>query len=188
MIDSFDASSDPIGPGPEPAAIQEPSRLEWFALYVRSRHERTVERSLLSRGLQAIAPFYKVRRRRADRNVDLEVPIFPSYVFCQFEATKRLPILQTSGVVFIVSRDGQPEPIDSTEVASIQKIAASGRAVQPWDFLQNGQRVRIRAGSLAGAEGILVRIRNRERLVVSVTVLQRSVAVEIDQDMVEPIY
>jgi transcription antitermination factor NusG len=143
---------------------------------------------LRSRGLEAFAPFYRVRRRRADRNVDLEVPIFPSYVFCRFEPTRRLPILQTSGVVFIVSRDGHPEPIDSLEVASIQKIANSGRAIQPWDFLQSGQRVKIRAGSLAGAEGRLVRIRNRDRLVVSVTVLQRSVAVEIDQDMVEPIY
>lgn len=160
----------------------------WYAIYVRSRHEKKVSASLMQKGYPILFPFSRVRRRRADRNVDVDVPIFPGYVFAQFDAKKRLPILQIPGVVLIVSQAGEPEPVEAAEIASLARIVDSGRPIQAWDFLRTGQKVRIQGGALAGAEGILIRIKNRERLIVSVGVLQRAISVEIDQDLVEPQY
>ena len=181
----------PVGPERAGSVSEESSGqsgLAWYAIYTRSRFEAVVQDGLRGKGYEAFCPFYKARRRRGARNVDVVVPLFPSYVFCRFDASKRLPVLQTVGVTFIISRAGEPEPVDPTEIASLQSIMQSGRPVQPWDFVKAGRRVRIRAGSLAGVEGILLRVKNKSRLVASVTVLQQSVAVEIDQDMLEPIY
>jgi transcription antitermination factor NusG len=160
----------------------------WYAVYTRARHERIVRESLEGRGIAAFSPSYKIKRRRKDRTVELDQLLFPGYVFCQLDPQDRLPVLQIPGVVFIVSRSGEPDPIDPNEINSLLAAIQSGRPVLPWDYIPNGQRVRIRAGALAGSEGVLSRIKSESRLVVSVTLLQRSVAVEIDQDTVEAIY
>lgn len=175
----------PQFPGPRSGDAVAPP---WYAVYTRARHEKVVQESLQGKGYEALSPSYRVRRRRGNRNVDVDLPLFPSYTFCQFDPLRRLPILQTPGVVFVVSRAGEPDPVDPREIASLQTILQSGRTLQPWDFLRSGQRVRICGGTLAGAEGLLVRIKSSTRLIVSVSVLQRSVAVEIDHDMVEPVY
>ena len=166
---------------------EEPT-VAWYAIYTRSRHEKVVSDGLRGKGYDSFCPFYQARRRRRNRDVPVDLPLFPGYVFSRFDASKRLPILTTPGVSFIVSRAGEPAPVDPGEILSLQRMIQSGRALQPWDFLRAGRRVRIRGGALAGAEGILVRIKNSNRLVAHVTVLQRSVAVEIDQDAVEPVY
>lgn len=160
----------------------------WYALYVRSRHERVTEQSLRGKGYTAFAPFYSIRRKRRYRTVDLDVPLFPGYVFCQFDATYRLPILTTPGVVMVVGAGNIPEPVEDAEIASIQTVTKSGRPVHPWPFFKEGQRVRIEAGPLWGAEGALLAVKNECRLIVSVTLLQRSVAVEIDHDSVVPVF
>jgi transcription antitermination factor NusG len=160
----------------------------WYALYVRSRHEKVVEDVLRGKGYSAFSPGYRVRRKYSDRTVDVEVPLFPGYVFCQFDAARRLPILTTPGVTFVVSTAGAPQAIEAHEIASLQTIVASGRPVQPWPFLKEGQQVRVQAGPLSGALGTLVRVKNDARLIVSVTLLQRSVAVEIDQDSAAPVF
>ena len=147
-----------------------------------------VRDSLNGKGYEAFSPFYTVSRRSRNRNLQTERPLFPSYVFGRFDPLKRLPVLTTPGVVFILSRSGEPEPVDPNEISSLLALMQSGRQLQPWDFISAGQKVRIRAGSLAGVEGTLLRIKNRDRLVASVTVLQRAVSVELDQDLVEPIY
>lgn len=174
----------------QPAAERpsEHAGLAWFAIYTRSRHEKVVRDSLRGKGYESFSPFYKARRRQGKRSVVVDLPLFTSYVFCRFNALQRLPILKTPGVVFIVSRAGEPEPVDPREIESLQTMLQSGRPLQPWDFLPVGQKVRIRTGALAGAEGTLVRIKNRDRLVASVTVLQRAVSVEIDKDVVEPVF
>lgn len=162
--------------------------LSWYAVYVRSRHEKVVEGALQGKGYSAFSPAYRVRRKHSDRTVDVDVPLFPGYVFCQFDVARRLPILTTPGVVFVVSTGDTPQAVEAHEIASLQTIVASGRAVQPWPFLKEGQRVRVQAGPLSGALGTLVRIKNDTRLIVSVTLLQRSVAVEIDQDSAVPVF
>lgn len=165
-----------------------PNAQEWFALYVRSNFEKTIEQCLKEKGYQAFSPFYQTLRKRSDRTKMLDVPLFPGYVFCCFDASKRLPILTTPGIVKIVGAGNIPEPVNLAEIRSVQMVSESGRPVQPWPFLRQGQRVRIEAGPLAGTEGTLLRVKDQLRLVVSITLLQRSLAIEVDQDQVRPLF
>jgi transcription antitermination factor NusG len=160
----------------------------WYALYVRSRHEKIVESGLRGKGYSAFSPFYRTRRKRVDRIANIDVPLFPGYVFCFFDSNKRLPILVTPGIVGIVGPGHRPEPVEDIEIASIRTLAMSGRPVQPWPFLRSGQRVRLQAGPLVGAEGIFLRVKDEYHLVVSVTLLQRSVSVIVEKESVAPLF
>ena len=160
----------------------------WYALYVRSRHEKVVEAGLRGKGYPAFSPFYRTKRKRVDRIAEVDVPLFPGYVFCHFEASKRLPILTTSGIVGVVGPGNRPEPVEDHEIASIRTIALSGRPVQPWPFLRSGQRIRLQAGPLMGAEGIFLRVKDEYHLIVSITLLQRAVSVVIERDHVAPLF
>jgi transcription antitermination factor NusG len=160
----------------------------WYALYVRSRHERVVEVALQGKGYPAFSPAYSVSRKRAHRTEQVQTPLFPGYVFCQFDIHRRLPILTTSGVVFVVSVGNAPEPLQVAEIASLRTVLAVGGSVRPWPFLKAGQHVRVQAGPLSGAEGKLLHVKGETRLIVSITLLQRSVAVELHQDFVAPVF
>jgi len=160
----------------------------WYALYVRPHAERMVSESLRLKGYEEFVPYYRARRRWSDRVKEVEFPLFPGYVFCRFDPQKRLPILQTPGVVHIVSFGKELAPVDDEELEAIRRIVGSNRVVEPWPFLRVGQRVRLVGGSLDGLEGFLVELKKNRRLVVSVTLLQRSVAVTLDQERVEPVW
>lgn len=160
----------------------------WFAIYVRSHFERVVEQCLKGKGYPAFSPFYQTIRKRLDRTKRLDLPLFPGYVFCSFNPQKRLPILTTPGIVNILGSGNVPEPVKLSEIRSIQTVAVSGQPVKPWPFLEEGHKVRIEAGPLSGTEGTLLRVKNQFKLVVSVTLLQRSIAVELDQEMVCPLF
>jgi transcription antitermination factor NusG len=159
----------------------------WYALYVRSHHEKVVESVLKSKGYPAFSPFYRTKRKRVDRTVEIDTPLFPGYVFCRFNASQRLPILITPGIVEIVPAN-KPHPVDEREISSIRTLALSGLPVQPWPFLACGQRMRLNAGPLMGAEGIFLRVKDACRLVVSVSLLQRAVSVVVENEAVEPIF
>jgi transcription antitermination factor NusG len=159
----------------------------WFALQVRALHEKIVALTLREKGHEEFLPLHRVRRRWSDRVKNVEVPLFPGYVFCRLDIERRLPILVTPGVLFLVGIGKTPCPIEDSEIAALQSVVRSGLPAEPWPFLRVGQRVRIEQGSLQGVEGILVNMKKPCRLVVSVTLLQRSVAVEIEQDWVSPI-
>jgi len=160
----------------------------WYALYVRSRHEKIVESGLRGKGYSAFSPFYRTKRKRVDRIAEIDVPLFPGYVFCCFDSNARLPILMTPGIVGVVGPGRRPEPVDDLEIASIRTLALSGRPVQPWPFLRSGQRIRLQAGPLVGAEGIFLRVRDDYHLVVSITLLQRAISVVIEKDAVAPLF
>ena len=159
----------------------------WFALRVKSRFEKTVAGSLKSKGFEEFLPLYRAPHHWSDRVKEVEVPLFPRYLFCRFSAEERLRVLTTPGVELVVGIGKIPAPILDAEIAAVQAIVRSRLGAQPWPFLQVGQRVLIRAGPLAGLEWILLQTRNSYRLIVSVTLLQRSVAVEIHQLNVTPI-
>jgi len=154
--------------------------ISWFAVRVRSRHEKTTAIGLRQRGLEEFLPLHTVRRRWSDRFMDVDEPFFPGYVFCRFDVRDRMPILSTPGVVSIVGIGKIAEPVDDAEIAALQGVVKSGCGAQPWPFLYVGQHVRIDAGPLAGMVGLLVEVKKSSRLVISVTLLQRSVAVQID--------
>jgi transcription antitermination factor NusG len=160
--------------------------LPWFALQVRTQQEAGVAEILSGKGYEWFLPQYTCRKRWSDRIKEVQTPLFPGYLFCRFDPLNRLPILKTPGVFRIVGYNRQPTPVDETEIHSIQTLIASGIPNQPWPFLHVGDRVQIESGPLRGAQGILTEFKGKHRLVVSITLLQRAVAVEIDSALVSP--
>jgi transcription antitermination factor NusG len=154
--------------------------LPWFAVQVRSRYESVAATLLSGKGYEWFLPTYWSRRQWSDRIKKIELPLFPGYLFCRFDPQGRLPILTIPGVISIVGIAKNPTPVDETEIASLRVLVKSGLPHQPWPYLQVGQRVRIEYGALYGLEGILLHFKGLHRIVLSVTLLQRSVAVEID--------
>ena len=160
------------------------ARYPWFALQVRMRYEAGVADHLKGKGYEWFLPLYKARRRWSDRIREVDAPLFPGYLFCRFNPHNRLPILKTPGVTQIVGYNHVPIPVDEQEIEAIRKLVASGVPNVPCAYLEVGSKVRIEAGALRGLEGILTELKGKRRLVLSVTLLQRSVAVEIDSDAV----
>jgi transcription antitermination factor NusG len=162
-------------------------RCAWYALRVRSRHENTVASHLQARGYESFLPLYKSRHRWSDRLKEIELPLFAGYVFCRFDPLNRLPVLSVPGIVHVVGVGRTPLPIDETEIAAIEAAVRSGLPRQPWPFIEIGHKVRIEHGPLCGVEGILLGFRGHQRLVLSVTLLQRSVSVQVDEAWVRPL-
>jgi len=152
----------------------------WYALQVRSRYEMGVARHLRGMGYEEFLPLYECRKRWSDRIKEMQVPLFPGYLFCRFDLQDRLPILKTPGVIQVVGYNRQPIPVDEDEIKSIQTVVSSGIPNQPWPFLKVGEKVQIESGPLRGLAGVLVELKGNRRLILSVSLLQRSVAVEMD--------
>ncbi|MDQ2945074.1 MAG: hypothetical protein M3Y27_03895 [Acidobacteriota bacterium] len=139
-------------------------------------------RALRNRGYDEFTPRYLEKRRWSDRVKEFEMPLFPGYLFCRFDLAQRMSVLSSPGVLGIVSFGGVPAPVDDTEVSHLKILTGSGKNPQPWPYLTEGERIRIGSGPLTGMEGIVIQLKNQYRLIASVTLLQRSVAVEIDSD------
>jgi transcription antitermination factor NusG len=165
---------------PLPSGAHE--RFPWYGIRTRSNHEKVAALVLNGKGYDPYLPTYRHRRRKGDSFVESEHTLFPGYVFCRFDATKRLPILMTTGVISVVGVGKEPVAIPNDEIEAIKAVLRSGLPAEPCAYLREGQRVRVTSGSLDGVEGILVKKKNQFRMVVSVTMLQRSIAVEIDGD------
>ena len=161
--------------------------LQWYAVRVRSNYEANVSAVLEHKGIEKFLPTYRSRRRWSDRIKTLDLPLFPGYVFCRIPLDERNLVLTTGGVVDIVSVGRVPAPISEEEIAAVRTVVLAHAHAEPWPFLKIGQRVRITGGALSGIEGILIRVKQSWRLVISVTLLERSVAVEIDAAFVSPL-
>ncbi len=159
----------------------------WFALNTKRNRERNVGEILRGKGYEDFVPVYHSRRRWSDRYKDLELPLFPGYVFCRLDPAWRLPVLTTPGVVAIVGNGRTPVPVEDSEIEALKLVVGSDLQVQPWPYLKIGERVCIESGALAGLEGILQDVKKSCRIVVSVDLLQRSVAVEVDRAWVRPV-
>ncbi len=160
----------------------------WYAVRVRSKFERNVSIVLEHKGVEHFLPTYRSRRTWTDRTKTLDLPLFPGYVFCRIPLERRNRVVTTDGVVGLVGAGRLPIPVSDVEIETIRTMIQSQVETQPWPFLKIGQTVRICQGSLSGIEGILVRVKNSWRLVVSLTLLERSVAVEIDAASVSPVH
>jgi len=159
----------------------------WFAVRVKSRCEKAVAQMAKGRALHAFLPLYRRRQRWSDRQQEVEFPLFPGYLFCRVNPERRLPLVTIPGVVHIVGIGKTPVPVDDAEIGAIQAAVESGLSTEPWPFLEVGDRVRLENGPLTGLEGVLVGADKRQRIVVSVTLLRRSVAVTIERDWVRPL-
>jgi len=165
----------------------EPNRSRWYALQVRTRRERSTANLLSGRGYQVILPTFSTVQQRLGNSKAVVAPLFPGYVFCLFDANFRLPVLITPGVVAVVKRGSIPAAVEDWEMKTIERVVVSGVQSEPCPYLEAGQNVRIQNGPLCGLEGILITLKDRRRIVVSVSLLRRSVAVEIDRSQVCPI-
>jgi transcription antitermination factor NusG len=151
----------------------------WFALRVKPRHEKTVSTTLKRKGFDAFLPVLRRDRRYGHRTKEVELPLFDGYVFCKFDPHRQLPVLTTPSVLYVVGNGRSIVPIHEDEIVALQRAVDSRLNVEPHDYLEVGDLVAIRGGALDGITGILVRFK-KTRLVLSVTLLRRSVAVEID--------
>jgi transcription antitermination factor NusG len=158
----------------------------WYAIAVRSNFERIVAQSLRQKDYEIFLPAYLSKRRWSDRTKVVECALFSGYLFCRMDLRRRVPLLDTPGVVSIVGVGKCAVPVQESEIAAIQTIVESGLPIAPWPFLEAGQFVYINHGPLAGLEGIVIASKNRSRLVVSVEMLRRSVTVEIESEWAEP--
>lgn len=160
---------------------------DWFALTVKPQHEKAVQRYLIGRGVEAYAAFHTVRRRWSDRVKSVDVPLFPRYVFCRSTFEDRFAVLRAPGVQSIVTLGGVPAAIPNSEIDAIKRSIAANALLRPWPYLCIGAVARICSGPLAGLEGIVVREKSACRVVVSVNALQRSVAVEVEEHLLESV-
>lgn len=167
-------------------AADPPLRL-WYALRVKARHEKRVSDNLCAMGRTVFLPQYLSRRRWTDRYKESLFPLFPGYTFCRLSASEHWWVPQLPSVHGIVGFGNTPTPLDEDEVKAIQSIAHSGLPAVPWPPLHCGDRVRLMDGPLRGLQGQLVSLRGTHRFIVAVSLLQRSVAVEIERDWLEPL-
>ena len=160
----------------------------WFAVQTRPRHEKKAMVELREKGVASFLPLHQERRRWSDRYKWVESPLFSQYLFVRVpvSAEWRTKVLQTTGIVQFVGAPGRGTPIPDGQIESLQAIAARRIPMTPHEFLRVGDRVRIRGGALQGIEGILSAIRSERSLVVSVDLIQKSVAIRIDGFEVEP--
>jgi len=159
----------------------------WYALHVHARKEAFVASQLEGNGLECFLPTYKSIRKWSDRVKEVQQPLFPSYLFSRFDYQDRRAVVMTSGVLQVVGNGQTAIPISDEEITAIQTSVASGLSHQPWPYIEVGERVRVAHGTLNGLEGILINFKGNHRVVLSVGLLQRSVAFEVDLAWLAPV-
>jgi transcription antitermination factor NusG len=160
----------------------------WYAVHTRHQHEKNVARVLTNKGFETFLPLYTAIHRWKDRDQKLFLPLFPCYVFLRSPLDRWQPILTTPGVHSVLGFGGRRSMIPCSEIEAVRRMVGSPLKAEPHPFLKCGDRVRLRGGPLRGLEGILLRKTNVWKLLVSIEMLQRSVAVEVDASMVERIW
>ena len=159
----------------------------WYAVQTRARHEKQVSEQLRSRQVEAFLPLYHSQRRWRNRcRVCLELPLFPGYLFVRIGSHERLQVLQVPSVVSIVSNGRELLAVPDREIEGL-RCGLALRNAEPHAYLPIGQRARIIAGPMSGLEGVVVRKKNGLRVVLTVELIMKSVAVEVDDDELEPV-
>ena len=138
--------------------------------------------------VRRVRPSYKVEKRWSDRIKQIDQFLFPGYIFCRFDPNDRLPILTAPGVVDVVGFGKLPEHVPDAEIERVRRMVESGLLVTPYPYVQVGQAVLIDRGPLSGVEGILVELKGKLRLVVSINLLQRSVSAEVDRHSIRTLH
>jgi transcription antitermination factor NusG len=159
----------------------------WYAAQTCANHEKRVQEQLLQRAVTSYLPLYSSVRRWKDRRVKLDLPLFPGYVFVRLALRDRLQILQVPSVVRLVGFSGHPTPLPDQEIDALRQGLDHSLPMEPHPYLKTGQRVRVTAGPLAGLEGILLRRKKTSRIVISLDLIMRSAAIEIDVTDVMPL-
>jgi transcription antitermination factor NusG len=155
--------------------------MDWYALYTCPRHEKRVATQIERHRISCFLPLYRSTRRWKDRRKELELPLFPGYVFVQIAPQNRLQVLKLPGVVRLVTFNGQPAALRANEVEALRNRLSASPRIEPHPYLRVGRRVRVRSGPMQGLEGIILRKKDSCRVIFSIDLIRRSVAVEVDQ-------
>ena len=159
----------------------------WYAIQTRSRHEKVVRDQLVAKSITHLLPLWRKRSVWKDRIKFVEVPLFGGYLFGYFALQDRVAVLETVGVARIVGINGKPVPVPDEQIAAVRTMVEQRLPYDPYPYLAEGMRVRIKRGVLAGAEGILIAKKHKHRLVISMDIIQQAVAVDVDSADVEPL-
>lgn len=150
----------------------------WFAIYVKNRHEKKVASSLEGKGIEAFLPTYLKIHERSKK---FEVPLFPGYVFCRLPLESKLPVVSTPGVFSIVGNGSPSSVVPELEIEGIRRTIESGFSIKPWPYISRGQQVCLKSGPLRGVEGVVMDETHYKWLILSVHLLQRSLAVKVER-------
>lgn len=169
-----------------PGVPEEYGEVRWYAVYTSANHEKSVAKQLVARDVEHFLPTYDSSRRWKDRRVVLQMPLFSGYVFVRLALRDRLMVLEVPGVARLVGFNGVPTPLPDAEIEALKASLEDGVRAEPYPYLTTGRRVRVKSGPLTGMKGILIRKKNGTRLVISVELILRSVAVEVDGIELQP--
>jgi transcription antitermination factor NusG len=170
-----------------PSQVEIAGGTNWYAVYTRHQHEKAVAYGLESKGFEVVLPLCKEARRWQDRVKLLSLPLFPCYVFVKTRLDRRSDIVTIPGIHGFVQSGGLPSRVTTSDIEAIRRTMETGNSLKPHRFLKTGTKVRIRSGSLEGIEGILVRSKGDFRLVLSIQMLGKAAAMEVDVSQVEPV-
>ena len=163
----------------------------WYAVYTRHQHEKSAASLLKRKGFEVLLPLYSSENRWSDRKQTVQLPLFPNYLFVQADLQRRVEVLRTPGVCWFVGGPSGPTNVSPDEMEIVERLVECPSLVEPYAFLECGSNVRVRSGPLAGLTGVLVRAKNRNRVIISLTTLQKSAAVEVgleNLDRIMPSY
>ena len=190
-VGSTSQNLNAIQPNTTPPPISEAAGGEfapqWFAAYTQPNHEKSVARQMSERAIPHYLPLYESVRQWKDRKMRLDLPLFPGYVFVRMPLQNRLTVIQVPSVIRLVGFGGEPTAIPEAELTAIRTCLDHDCKLQPHPVLRAGQRVRITRGPLTGIEGILVRKKGISRLVLSIGLITRAVAVEVNIGEIEAV-
>jgi transcription elongation factor/antiterminator RfaH len=178
FVDLGQSTKMPSGESTDQMTLGQPSH--WYAAYTKSRHEKHVQKQFERRSIESFLPLYQTIHRWKDRRTPVQLPLFPGYIFVRFGLSRRLDVLQIAGVVCLVRFNGRASMIQDEEIEALRMSLSRGLRAVPHPYLARGRRVRIKEGALAGFEGILVRRNGNIRVVLSIDLLKRSIAVDAD--------
>jgi transcription antitermination factor NusG len=187
MITNAIATSGCEGVHPSALTVSAPPEYRWYAVYTCANHEKRVVDQLAPRAIEHFLPLYESVRRWKDRRVKLQLPLFPGYVFARIWLGERLKVLQVPGVVRLVGFAGGPAALPDREIEALRASLGARLRAEPHPYITVGRRVRVTRGPFAGVEGILIRKKNVLRVVVSLDLIARSAALEVDAADIERI-
>jgi transcription antitermination factor NusG len=182
-VNCLTETSTNYGPVSNPTA----SGSRWYAMYTYSRHEKVVSERLRGKHIESFLPTSRTESRWAGRQVQVATPIFPGYVFARIGLDERSRVLNIPGVIKILSVNGKPAPIDDSEIEALMRCTEQSVELEPCPLLEVGFKVRVRSGLLEGLEGFVSRSKNDRRLIIPISMINQSVAFEIDAQLLEPL-
>jgi len=168
-------------PGAQSEADSTLPQASWYALYTCARHEKRVAQQMERQRVACFLPLYRSVRRWKDRRKELELALFPGYVFVHMSLVNKIRVLEVPGVVNFVSFNGKPAALPAQQIEALRNRLAADARIEPHPYLRAGRRVRVRSGPFEGFEGIVLRRKDRCRLVFSIDLIQRSLAIELDE-------